>query len=301
GMSGRFPLSDTTDELAKNLFDGTDMITSDDTRWPIDLYDMCPRMGKIVDFDRFDTTFFGLMKDVIDEVDPQARMLLEVTYEAIVDAGVNPQELRGSHTGVYVGVSIYGMSDGLPDDLQPDSRINLHEVMLQTMSNMKTFYASRISFVFDFRGPSMIVDTACSASGSALTLAMNDMRLGHIDSAVVCGTHMLFEPYIYQFQQELGICSPRGVSAVLDREADGFVKSEAVCALFLQRRHTARRLYATVLSARMNIDGNKTIGMLFPLSEAQEELMVVSYTDANVDPLKLTYFEAHCTGTKDNI
>ncbi|CAG2176831.1 unnamed protein product, partial [Oppiella nova] len=319
GMSGRFPLSDTTDELAKNLFDGTDMITGDDTRWPIGIYstmkynqglvvlsklndlnlnDICPRMGKIMDCNRFDSSFFGLMEQMVDEIDPQARMLLEITYEAIADAGINPQELRGSQTGVYVGVSIYAMTDGYPEDIQPDLRSSLQSAMLQTTANTKTFYASRISYVYDFKGPSMIVDTACSAGLSAMTLAMNDMRLGHIDNAVVCGTHMLFEPFIYQFQQELNICSPRGVAAVLDREADGFVKGESVCCVFLQRRHNARRIYATVLSSRMNIDGNKTVGMYFPSAEAQEELMVKSYSEVNVDPLALTYFEAHCTGTK---
>ncbi|CAG2169230.1 unnamed protein product [Oppiella nova] len=298
GISGRFPLSDNTDELAKNLYDKVDMITGDDTRWPSDLYDLNPRMGKIMDFNKFDSTFFGLMEQMMNEVDPQARMLLEVVYEAIADAGINPQDLRGSRTGVYVGVSIYANTQGYPEDIQPDIRTNLQGTTLQFMSNTKTFYASRISFVFDFKGPSMIVDTACSASLSATTLAVNDMKLGNVDSAIVCGTHMVFEPFVLQFQQESGLCSQRGVAAVLDQDADGFVKGEAVCCTFLQRRRQARRVYATVLAAKMNIDGNKTIGMFFPSAEAQEELMIETYKEANVDPLDLTYFEAHCTGTK---
>ncbi|CAG2113297.1 unnamed protein product, partial [Medioppia subpectinata] len=239
-----------------------------------------------------------LPEQMMKEVDPQARMLLEVVYEAIIDSGVNPLELRGSRTGVYVGVSIYSKSDGYPADIQPDQRKSLQEVMLQVIGNMKSFYASRISYVFDFSGPSLIVDTACSASGSAMALAVNDMRLGHIDNAVVAGTHMTFEPYVLQFQQELGVCSPRGVSAVLDQEADGFIKGEAVCCAFLQLRANARRVYATVRSARMNMDGNKTTGMYFPSAVAQEALMVEAYTEAGVHPLDLTYFEAHCTGTK---
>jgi len=101
-----------------------------------------------------------------------------------------------------------------------------------------------------------------------------------------------------QMAQELGLLSPRGVSAVLDEGADGFVKGEAVCGVFLQRRECARRVYATVRSARMNIDGHKTIGMFLPSPEAQEELMIETYKEANVDPLEFTYFEAHCTGTK---
>ncbi|CAG2171295.1 unnamed protein product, partial [Oppiella nova] len=284
GISGRFPLSDNTDQLAKNLYDKVDMVTGDDTRWPVDLYDMNPRMGKIMDFNKFDSTFFGLMEQMMNEVDPQARMLLEVVYEAIADAGVNPQDLRGGRTGVYVGVSIYANTQGYPEDIQPDIRNNLQAAVLNSMSNTKTFYASRISFVFDLKGPSMIVDTACSAS--------------NVDSAVVCGTHMLFEPFVLQFQQEGGLCSQRGVAAVLDQEADGFIKGEAVCCNFLQYRKNARRVYATVLAAKMNIDGFKTIGMFFPSAEAQEELMTEAYKEAGVDPLDLTFFEAHCTGTK---
>ncbi|CAG2166224.1 unnamed protein product, partial [Oppiella nova] len=297
GMSGRFPLSDTTDEFARNLYDGVDMVTADDSRWPTDLLDINPRMGKIMDFNKFDATFFGLIEQMVNQIDPQARMLLEVTHEAVADAGYNPQEIRGSRTGVYVGVVTYAMTDGYPEDAQPDLRSYLSTGILQ-MFNAKTFYSSVISFVFDLKGPSMIVDTACSGSGTAFCLAMNDLRLGHIDNAIVCGTHMTFEPFILQMAQELGLCSARGVSAVLDEGADGFVKGEAVCGVFLQRRECARRVYASVRSARMNVDGHKTLGMFMPLSESQEELMVDTYKEANVDPLDLTYFEAHCTGTK---
>ncbi|CAG2174339.1 unnamed protein product [Oppiella nova] len=298
GMSGRFPLAVNTDEFAKNLFDGIDMVTDDDSRWPMGLYDISNRMGKIDDYKLFDSTFFGLMDQMVDEIDPQSRMLLETSYEAMCDAGLNPQTLRGSRTGVYVGVSQYAMTDGYPEDVQPDSRESLQTIMLQNLSNMKTFYASRISFANDFKGPSMIVDTACSASLTAMCLAVNDLKLGYTDSAIVCGTHMVFEPFINQYQQELSVCSPRGVSAVLDQEADGFVKAEAVCCLFLQRRRDARRNYAHVRSARMNVDGHKKMGMFFPSSEAHEQLMRTSYEDCNIDPRDMTYFECHATGTK---
>ncbi|CAG2103412.1 unnamed protein product [Medioppia subpectinata] len=297
GIAGRFPLSNNTDELARNLYDGVDMITGDDSRWPEGTFDLNPRFGKIHDFNQFDSTFFGLPEKLSEAVDPQARMLLEVTYEAIVDAGISPQSLRGSKTGVYVGVSIYPMTDGYPTDIQPDLKQNLQNVTIQHLSKFKSLYASRISFVFDFKGPSLLVDTACSASLSATTLAMNDMRLGNINTAIVCGTHMLFEPFVLQFQQESGLCSPRGVAAVLDQSADGFIKGEAVCCAFLQRRRDARRMYARVVNAKMNIDGNKTTGMFFPSADAQEELMIDTYNEVNINPLDLTYFEAHCTST----
>jgi hypothetical protein len=121
---------------------------------------------------------------------------------------------------------------------------------------------------------------------------------GNTDYAVVCGANMVFEPFIYQYYQELGMCSPIGVSAVLDESADGFVKGEAVCCVLLQRRMGAHRVYAQVLSARVGTDGNKKLGVFHPSSETQEELMIASYKEANIDPLNITYFESHGTGTK---
>ncbi|CAG2114275.1 unnamed protein product [Medioppia subpectinata] len=109
---------------------------------------------------------------------------------------------------------------------------------------------------------------------------------------------MAFEPFINQWQQMFGMCSPRGVSAVFDESADGYVKSEAVSCLFLQRRRDARRVYGHILAARMGMDGNKKLGPFYPSSETQAELMQMTYREANVDPSGLTYFEAHSTGTR---
>ena len=109
---------------------------------------------------------------------------------------------------------------------------------------------------------------------------------------------MTLEPFLLHMQQEAGVCSPRGVSAVLDESADGFVKSDATCCLFLQKSSTAKRVYAKVLSSRVNVDGKKTVGMFFPSSESQEDLMVMAYKEAGIDPLKLTYVEGHLTATK---
>ena len=89
-----------------------------------------------------------------------------------------------------------------------------------------------------------------------------------------------------------------GIPKVWDETANGFVRGEAVCSLFLQRQSDAKRIYATVLNSGVNIDGNKRMGMFFPSAETQEELMIKVYKEANVDPLKVNYFEAHATGTK---
>ncbi|CAG2105207.1 unnamed protein product [Medioppia subpectinata] len=262
------------------------------------IYDMSQRMGRINNYQHFDKGFFGLMDQLVESTKPESFILLEVSYEAILDSGVNPQSLRGSNTGVYIGLTTYPHSDGYSPDVQPDVSGSIHNVIFKTVYNMKNLYASRISFANDFKGPSLVVDTACSSSLSALTLACNDILLGKADAAIVCGTHMLFEPLISQYLYEFGVCSPRGVSAVFDESADGFVRSEAVVAVFLQRRQDSHRMYAQIVSSRMNVDGRKTVGMLYPSADSQEQLMRETYTLSNIDPKRLTYFEAHATGTK---
>ena len=109
---------------------------------------------------------------------------------------------------------------------------------------------------------------------------------------------MNLTPILFSTKQELGICSFKGVSAVLDESADGFVKSDGVACVLLQKRASAKRVYATVQSARMNVDGYKKAGVFNPSSKSQQILMVESYTKAGIDPLNLTYLEGHLTGTK---
>ena len=157
-------------------------------------------MGRVPDFNDFDGNYFGIMGAMVGIIDPQSRLLIETTYEAIIDAGiyfiyniftyskftynvyffagVNPQSLRGTKTGVYIGLSNYAMTEGYPESIQPDLRNNKGLNMLGIMGNFKSLYANRISFAFDFKGPSLITDTACSASLSAFNLAMNDLLLG---------------------------------------------------------------------------------------------------------------------------
>ena len=143
-----------------------------------DLYGMSPRMGKLKDIEKFDGLFFGIMDTMAETIDPQSRIILETTYEAIIDAGVNPQSLRGSQTGVYIGYSSFGMPEGVPEETQPDSQNSMTETLLWIPGNSKCLYSNRISFVFDFKGPSLLIDTACSSSLVALNAAINDLRLG---------------------------------------------------------------------------------------------------------------------------
>ncbi|KAF7488070.1 Fatty acid synthase [Sarcoptes scabiei] len=285
GISGRFPESDTMDEFAKKLFSGEDMVTRDDRRWPVEINDgLGSRTGKIKTLEKFDSSFFSMLTYLSHSMDPISRIVLETTYEAFHDAGICPHQIRGSNTGVYFGINTIAQADGLPQDDFND--IFTKEAAFWVYGNSKVLYANRISFLFDFQGPSLVIDTACSASLVALATAMNDIRMGVCDTAVVATGNLVPAPFgnsIY--------------SCVWDKRADGFVRSETIGTLILQRRSQAKRIYATVLHSKVNSDGFKSVGLFAPYWLRQKDLMVQTYEEAGVDPNELVYFEAHGTGT----
>lgn len=255
-------------------------------------------MGMLKEIDKFDAGFFGIVPKVAEEIDPQGRILLETTWEALIDAGVNPQSLRGSNTGVYVGYTSVAMPDGVPQMIQEDIQSSKVESLLWFQGGSKAFYANRVSFVFDFHGPSMSIDVACASSMVCLDLALTDMRLGKCDQAIVAGVSVTLQPFTNHIYQSNNIGAPDGRSKVWDQDANGYVRGETVCTLFLQRKCHSKRIYATVLHSKTNIDGYKASGMFFPSTESQYDLMKQTYTEAGINPLEVNYFEAHGTGTK---
>lgn len=205
GFSGRLPESSNIDEFKQNLFDGVDMVNDEARRWPAGLFDLPARMGKIKDDDlqNLDAQFFKLHQKQAECMDPQMRMLLETTHEAIIDAGVNPQDLRGSRTGVYIGVSNaeseqYWCKD--PDVVNGYGLTGCSRAM----------FANRISFTFDFKGPSYAVDTACSSSLFAMDQAFADIKSGRCDSAIVAGTGVIMRPTMSLQFKRLNMLSPDG-------------------------------------------------------------------------------------------
>lgn len=186
-------------------------------------------------------------------------------------------------------------ADGYPQDDYHD--VFIREAALWIYGNSKGLYANRISFLFDFQGPSLVIDTACSASLVALATAMNDLRMGVIEMAVVATGNMVQSPFSNTMYNSVGLMAKDGKCKVWDREADGFVRSETIGALVLQRKSVAKRVYGTVLNARINTDGFKPVGLFSPYWTRQWDLMVETYKECGVDPNDITYFEAHGTGT----
>lgn len=224
-------------------------------------------------------------------MDPQVRILLEVSYEAMIDAGVNPNELRGTKTGVFVGCSASETGGALTQDPE--------QVTGYTLTGcVRSMFSNRISYTFDLRGPSFSVDTACSSSLLALQLAIDAIRQGQCDAAIVAGSHLTLTPTAALQFLKLGMLSNAGSCRSFDQSGDGYCRTEGIAAILLQKQSVARRIYATVVHAKSNTDGYKEQGITFPVGERQAVLLEEVYHEANIDPNQVQYVETHGTGTK---
>ncbi|XP_057332495.1 fatty acid synthase [Microplitis mediator] len=291
GFSGRLPESENIEEFKRNLFDGIDLVTDDERRWPRGLHGLPARSGKLKDLASFDATFFGVHAKQATVMDPQLRMLLELTHEAIVDAGINPTEIRGSKTGVFVGVS-----DSESDEFwtaDPDM-VNGYGLT----GCCRAMFPNRISYTFDLTGPSFAVDTACSSSLYAMHQAVMSMRTGLCDAAIVAGVNLVLKPTSSLQFHRLSMLSPDGKCKAFDESGNGYVRAEAAVVIYLQKARDARRVYATVVNSKINVDGYKVQGITYPSGDMQNQLMREVYAEADIDPREVVYVEAHGTGTK---
>ncbi|XP_011695797.1 PREDICTED: fatty acid synthase [Wasmannia auropunctata] len=291
GISGRLPESSNIEEFKENLMKEMDMITDDDRRWSAGLHGLPLRSGKIKDLSSFDASFFGVHPKQAHVMDPQLRMMLEVTYEAIVDAGVNPSTVRGSRTGVFIGVSSSETDEFWTKDADIINGYGL-------LGCCRAMFANRISYCFDFNGPSYAIDTACSSSMCGVHQAVAAMRAGECDAAIIGGVNLLLKPNCSLQFHRLGMLSQDGKCKAFDASGDGYVRAEAVVAIYLQKAKDARRVYATMIHTKANTDGYKSQGITYPNGEMQNRLMREMYNEAGINPADVSYVESHGTGTK---
>ncbi len=249
--------------------------------------------GFLDDVDLFDPLFFDISPRETAQVDPQQRLLLEVAYEALTDAGQPLRELRGSRVGVYVGVtsSDYGrMALARPTALDAYS----------ATGGLNAIAANRLSYAFDFCGPSVVVDTACSASLVAVHMACQGLHTGDATLALAGGVNLILSPENTIALGKLGALSPEGRCKAFDAGANGFVRSEGVGVVVLkplaQALADGDRIYAVIRGSAVNQDGRSN-GLTAPSRTAQERVLRSAYQRASVRPSEVQYVEAHGTGT----
>ncbi|MGC5053274.1 type I polyketide synthase [Micromonospora sp. DT48] len=242
----------------------------------------------------FDAEFFGLTPREAAEMDPQQRILLEVGWEALEHAGLPPTRLAGSDTGVFVGVSTTDYGDRLLEDLPT--------VEAWTGIGAATCaLANRVSYALDLRGPSVAVDTACSASLVAVHLACQSLLLGESTVALAGGVNLVLAPGQNVSLNAAGTLAPDGVSKSFDRDADGYGRGEGCGVLVLKRLDDAvrdgDRVLAVIIGSAVNQDG-RTDGIMAPSGEAQQHVVRRACARAGVTPDSVDYVEAHGTGTR---
>lgn len=250
--------------------------------------------GFLKDVAGFDNRFFDIPPDEALRMDPQQRLLLEVSWEALEHAGIIPESLRLSRTGVFVGVSSTDYVRLVSASAQQKSTI------WDNTGGSSSIIANRISYFLDIQGPSIVIDTACSSSLVAVHLACRSLSTWDCDIALVGGTNVLISPEPWGGFREAGILSQTGCCHAFDKSADGMVRGEGCGVIVLQRlsdaRLEGRRILAILTGSAVNQDG-KSNGIMAPNSSAQIGVLENACKSARVDPLEIGYVEAHGTGT----
>lgn len=305
GLSTRLPGDmNSPDETWQALMEGRDAITDlPEGRWAEFLEEprLAERMAKartrggyLKDIKGFDSEFFAVAKTEADNIDPQQRMALELTWEALEHARIPASSLRGGSVGVYVGVSNNDYSF-----LAVSDPTVAHPYAITGTAT--SIIANRVSYFYDFRGPSVAVDTACSSSLVAAHQAVQALRNGECDVAVAGGVNALITPVVTLGFDEIGqVLSPDGRIKSFSSDADGYTRSEGGGMLVLKRVDDARRdgdqILAVIAGSAVNHDGRSN-GLIAPNQDAQADVLRRAYKDAGIDPRNVDYIEAHGTGT----
>ncbi|MFD0311385.1 type I polyketide synthase, partial [Streptomyces sp. NPDC127119] len=303
GLSCRLPGADGPAAFWDLLSNGRDALRDlPDDRWrtavgdssaPRDATGM--RRGGFLDrVDTFDAAFFGISPREAVTTDPQQRLVLELAWEALEDAGVLPGSLRGSRTAVFVGA----LRDDYAALLYRDGERSITQHTMAGVS--RAVIANRVSYHLGLHGPSLTVDSAQSSSLVAVHLACESLRSGESDAALVAGVHLNLLAESAVTTERFGGLSPDGTSYTFDARANGFVRGEGGGAVVLKPLDHALRdgdhVYGVIRGSAVNNDG-ATPGLTVPGRASQETVLREAYARAGVDPAAVQYVELHGTGT----
>jgi acyl transferase domain-containing protein len=245
------------------------------------------------DIAAFDARFFSISPAEAKSMDPMQRILLEVVYEAMENAGISLSQLDGSDTSCYVGCFTDDYDGLLKRDMELSPKYHSVGIVPAILSN-------RISFCFNLKGPSMSIDTACSSSLVAVHLACQSLKTGESQVAIVGATNALINPEIHVGMSNMHFLSPDSICYSFDERANGYARGEGMAALILKPLQNALRdgdtIRAVIRGSASNQDG-KTAGITLPSKESQASLIHSAYEQAGCDPALTGYFEAHGTGT----
>lgn len=304
GIGCRFPKANDPDAFWQLLQTGTDAITEvPSERWNSDaFYDpnlteagkLNTRWGGFLEqVDQFDPSFFGISPREAERIDPQHRLLLEVAWEALENAGYAPDQLAGSKTGVFVGISTNDYSQ---------MSFNHHELLdaYTATGGAHSVAANRLSYLLDLRGPSLSIDTACSSSLVSVHLACQSLRNSESDLALAGGVNLILSPKLTIAFSQAQMMASDGRCKTFDSRADGYVRGEGCGVVALKRLSDAvkagDRVLAVIRGSAVSQDGRSN-GLTAPNGLAQQAVIREALRNARVSPEQISYIEVHGTGT----
>ncbi len=308
GMGCRFPGGANNPEDFWDMLDqGVDAVSKVPAdRWDEGLFydpdDSTPgkaycRHGAFInEVDKFDCGFFGISPEEAKSLDPQHRLLLELSWEALESGGFDISALKGSRTGVFVGMDT---NDYFKAHLGSGDPNKIDEYSVGGIAFSAA--TGRLSYFYDFHGPCMTIDTACSSSLVALHLAINSLQTGESDMAMAGGVDLILTPESYIGFSKIKALSVKGRCRPFDDDADGYTKGEGGGIVVLKRLSDAQRdgdnILAVLKGSAVNQDGESS-GLTAPNALAQKEVINMALDSAGLSPDDVDYIEAHGTGTR---
>lgn len=304
GIGCRFPGAENPEAFWQLLCQGGDAITQvPKNRWDLESVKefeleitekINPHLGGFLEqVDRFDPQFFGISPREANSIDPQHRLLLEVTWEALEDARVIPEHLSGREIAVYIGICSQNYSTYLWSGPSKDP--------YATTGTADCMAANRISYWFNWRGPSIAIDTACSSSLVAVHLACQSLWNGESSLALAGGVNVILSPKMTLNMAKAGFIDPDSRCKVFDAGANGFVRSEGAGVVLLkplsQAKTDGNSIYAVIRGSAVNQDGRSN-GITAPNLQAQEAVLRKAYQQAGISPGLVQYVEVQGTGTQ---
>ncbi len=308
GMACRFPGANDLSEFWNLLEAGENAITEGvpgsgtgriGELFPdADLQNSACRFAGFIDgIDQFDASFFRISPVEAQFLDPQQRLMLETSWQALEDAGIDAEQLRGSRTGVYAGISnndYRGLI--LTDSATAEAAVSLYSVSGTSFNTA----IGRVAFALGLQGPALAVDTACSSSLAAVHQAVSGLQRGEADLALAGGVHVILSARLFELRGNAGMLAPDGRCKTFDAGANGYVRGEGCGILVLKRLSEAEadgdRIWGLIRGTALNQDGAST-GLTVPNGEAQEQVIADALARAGTLPSQVDYVEAHGTGT----
>ena len=308
GMACRFPGADGIPAFWRLLDDGVNAVQEGEPGSGVGrvgalfpsagVQAVACRFGAYLDrLDQFDAAFFRISPVEAQLLDPQQRLMLETCWRALEDAGMNPEGLRGSRTGVYAGISnneYRNLILEVSDTAEPAA--SLYTV---TGTSFNTAIG-RVAFALGLEGPAMAVDTACSSSLVAMHQAVTGLQRGESDLALAGGVHTILSGRLLELRANAGMLSPDGRCATFDAAANGYVRGEGCGIVVLKRLAEAQaegdRIWGVIRGTALNQDGASP-GLTVPSGPAQEKCIEAALARAGIEPARVDYLEAHGTGT----